>query len=104
MDKQKRSATEAEEHTDVAAAEAAVQVTVPRKGPAWSQEFGRVKATVWPADAKHAKPSVSICREYIDWKAKETKRVHYYDREDLLNVRDAANTAFDYLTQADRKV
>lgn len=82
------SGTKPEEHP---------QAKLPGKGPSWSSEFGRVKVSVWPASESHARPSIGIFREYIDWKAKDVKRVFYFDKDDLFHVKAAVDAALEHL-------
>jgi hypothetical protein len=58
------------------------------KRPIWSRQINRIDCSMWVQGLNgEQRYSIAITRSYLDKRAKSWKRVHYFDRQDLSDVR-----------------
>lgn len=71
----------------------------PSKHPIWTRTINRVTASIWPNDKGDSRHTTAVFRSYFDMKADAWKRVYYYDRADLLDMKIVVDEA---LAEIDR--
>jgi hypothetical protein len=64
------------------------------KRPLWSRQLNRVDCSLWKSGQNGAaRYTVAITRSYLDKRSNAWKRVHYFDRQDLTDVRAVCDEA-----------
>ncbi len=75
------------------------------KRPIWSRNINRVNCAVWKHDQEEGtRYTVALYRSYLDRRNNEWKRVYYFDRQDLKDVRAVCNEAEAYIASLDSAV
>lgn len=58
------------------------------KKPVWFRQMNRVHSSIWKNDQNgEVRYTIAVFRSYLDRRNNETKRVFYFDQQDLKDVR-----------------
>jgi hypothetical protein len=70
----------------------------PTHNPIWTALSGRVQGAIWKHPQKgKSRYTIAISRSYRDQKNGEWKSVHFFDRQDLADVKRVRDDAESYL-------
>jgi len=68
------------------------------KRPLWSRQLNRVQCSIWKHDQNgRTRYTTLIYRTYLDRRNNEWKRVYYFDKNDLKDVRSVTSEAEDQI-------